>query len=81
MTDEYLIAKKRDMTIRIVKPAEFITRIVDERAPYSQQQAALLIEDVYDPRRTVLCALAFMVILTGFAAALAFGLTAFLSYI
>ncbi len=79
MSNEYYLATRRDMTIRIVPTRDFITRIVDERAATSfERDLIILVEDVYDSRRTIWCALACMVILASLAGVLTFGLASFL---
>ena len=80
MNDEYLIATRRDMTIRIVSPREFIGRIVDQRRPLSLQRDVILVQDEYAPGFIFLCALGGMVVLAGFAAVLTYGFASFLSF-
>lgn len=78
MNDEYLVATRREMTIRIVSPRAFIGRIVEQRRPLSLRRDVVLIEDEYAPGFIVLCALACMVVLASFAAMLTYGFAAFL---
>lgn len=79
MKDDYVVAQRSAMIIRLAEPSHFARRMVAERRPLAIRSDAVAAENTIDVRDRLLCMLACVVIAATFGAVVAYSLVAFLS--